>query len=208
LNNRMVSQVRVMNKVFEEITGVKYDIKFSLAGGIQSLPQNPPLSLTNQVKFKKLYDLGDSAQRNRLAGLIAEMTIDQIEKRQDIGKLSDFEKEFINNKVNDFIAAVENFQKQSGSSGITTEEQGVASSASVLGKAQKYGGIDFDPSLLNLQIKRDKKGVPLPLPQQDIQNINIKGLYPIIINIQPIINVPAFLGMGNPAEQGEKLASG
>ena len=48
------------------------------------------------------------------------------------------------------------------------------------------GGIDFDPSKLNLQIKRDGRGVPLPLPQQNLENININGLYPVIINIMPI----------------------
>lgn len=48
------------------------------------------------------------------------------------------------------------------------------------------GGIDFDPKLLNLQIKRNGRGVPLSLPQQDLEHINIEGLYPVIINILPI----------------------
>jgi len=47
------------------------------------------------------------------------------------------------------------------------------------------GGINFDPALMDLQVKRDNNGVPLPLPQQDIMNINIEGLFPVIINIQP-----------------------
>ena len=52
--------------------------------------------------------------------------------------------------------------------------------------ALPLGGIDFDPSKLNLQIKRDGRGVPLPLPQQNWESIDIKGLYPVIINIVPI----------------------
>ena len=48
------------------------------------------------------------------------------------------------------------------------------------------GGINFDPTLLNLQIKRDGKGVPLPLPQQNLDIIDIKGLYPVILNILPV----------------------
>lgn len=48
------------------------------------------------------------------------------------------------------------------------------------------GGINFDPTLLNLQIRRDGQGVPLPLPQQNLENININGLYPVIINILPV----------------------
>ena len=47
------------------------------------------------------------------------------------------------------------------------------------------GGIDFNPAHLNLQIKRDGKGVPLPVHQQDIENIQIEGLTPVIINITP-----------------------
>ncbi|MCC6758231.1 MAG: DUF952 domain-containing protein [Candidatus Omnitrophica bacterium] len=58
------------------------------------------------------------------------------------------------------------------------------------------GGIDFDPTNMNLQIKRDGKGVPLPLPQQNLEQINIQGLVPIIINIVPINSqtLPIFLG--------------
>jgi hypothetical protein len=36
--------------------------------------------------------------------------------------------------------------------------------------------------------------VPLPLPQQSIENINIEGFYPIIINVAPV-NVPLLLGL-------------
>ncbi len=58
--------------------------------------------------------------------------------------------------------------------------------STVGGLDRQVGGIDFDPSKLNLQIKRDGRGVPLPLPEQDLENINIKGLYPVIINILPV----------------------
>ncbi len=49
------------------------------------------------------------------------------------------------------------------------------------------GGIDFDPALLDLQIKRDGRGIALPLPQQNLDQINIEGLYPVILNIQPVL---------------------
>ncbi len=47
------------------------------------------------------------------------------------------------------------------------------------------GGIDFDPSFMDLQIKRDGRGIPLPIPQQDLRQIRIEGLYPVIIDIAP-----------------------
>ncbi len=75
---------------------------------------------------------------------------------------------------------------------------------------RQYGGIDFDPSKMNLQIKRNGRGVPLPLPQQNIEQINIQGLVPIIINIVPVNaqTLPIFLGQApqEPADE-PKLAA-
>lgn len=53
------------------------------------------------------------------------------------------------------------------------------------------GGIDLNGANLNLQIKRDGRGVPLPLNQQDMAQLNnIEGFVPEIIEIKPAINVP------------------
>lgn len=83
---------------------------------------------------------------------------------------------------------------------LTQQANDVSSSAAV-------GGIDFDPSLLNLQIKRNGKGVPLPLDQQNLENINIEGLYPVIINMQPatIQNFP-FLSSVEKQEKVPELS--
>ncbi|MBU4333720.1 MAG: UTP--glucose-1-phosphate uridylyltransferase [Candidatus Omnitrophica bacterium] len=56
------------------------------------------------------------------------------------------------------------------------------------------GGIDLNPALLDLQIKRDGKGVPLSIDVQDFENMNIRGFMPVIINITPILNLPLMLG--------------
>jgi len=65
--------------------------------------------------------------------------------------------------------------------------------------SDEKGGIDFNPQLLDLQIKRDGQGVPLPLPMQDLEQINIEGLYPVIINITPagMMDIPFLMGMIN-----------
>jgi len=60
-----------------------------------------------------------------------------------------------------------------------------------------YGGIDFNAAHLRLQIKRDGKGVPLPISQQDLENIKIDGLVPIIIDIRPANSVPIFSQLQN-----------
>ena len=62
---------------------------------------------------------------------------------------------------------------------------------------KKVGGIDLNPALLDLQIKRDGNGVPLPLPQQPIEAMRIDGFVPIIINITPIPNLPMLLGLAD-----------
>ena len=56
------------------------------------------------------------------------------------------------------------------------------------------GGIDLNPALLDLQIKRDGNGIPLPVNQQPIHNMKIDGFIPIIINVTPISNLPLILG--------------
>lgn len=85
---------------------------------------------------------------------------------------------------------------------------GVASDAAMLGNTdqkRKVGGIDLNPANLNLQIKRDGKGVPLPIQFQDLQNINVNGFLPVIIKITPISNLPLLLGI-NPNQGQESLS--
>ncbi len=61
-------------------------------------------------------------------------------------------------------------------------------------QATPVGGINLDPRLLDLQIKRDGNGVPLPLFQQPIGDMKIEGFFPVIINITPV-SLPLLLGL-------------
>lgn len=47
------------------------------------------------------------------------------------------------------------------------------------------GGIDLNEDLLDMRIKRDGKGFPLAVKQQDLEAFNILGLAPIIMRIIP-----------------------
>ncbi|MCK5581087.1 MAG: AAA family ATPase [Candidatus Omnitrophica bacterium] len=62
---------------------------------------------------------------------------------------------------------------------------------------KEIGGIDLSRDALNLEIKRNSRGIPLPIQMQNIENININGFVPIIINISPIMNFPLFSGLSN-----------
>jgi hypothetical protein len=68
---------------------------------------------------------------------------------------------------------------------------------------QNVGGIDLNPALLDLQIKRDGSGVPLPLPQQPLETMNIEGFLPVIINIipMPALNLQMILGRDEPRRE-------
>jgi hypothetical protein len=58
------------------------------------------------------------------------------------------------------------------------------------------GGIDFNPATMNLQIKRDGRGVPLPFENQPAAIMQIDGLIPVIINVVPA-NMPMLLGFAD-----------
>ena len=68
------------------------------------------------------------------------------------------------------------------------------------------GGIDLNPVNLDLQIKRDGNGVPLPLEFQDIPNINVNGFIPVIINITPVTNLPLLLSFNAHPEEPQQLS--
>ncbi len=56
--------------------------------------------------------------------------------------------------------------------------------------SKPYGGIDLNASNLNLQVKRDGNGVPLPVTMQDLEGFKIDGLVPEILSIEPVMNLP------------------
>jgi hypothetical protein len=43
---------------------------------------------------------------------------------------------------------------------------------------------------MDLQIKRDGKGIPLPILQQPLDSMNIEGFLPVIVDVSPFTNVP------------------
>jgi hypothetical protein len=58
------------------------------------------------------------------------------------------------------------------------------------------GGINMNSANLNMQIKRDGNGVPLPVSQQNLDNIRIDGLVPVILDIKPVGSAPLFADSG------------
>lgn len=60
---------------------------------------------------------------------------------------------------------------------------------------RRLGGINLDPSLLELNIARDEQGVPLPQLNVDPQTVTVDGFIPVIINIAPVPAMDMLLGL-------------
>ncbi|MBL8013943.1 MAG: HEAT repeat domain-containing protein [Candidatus Omnitrophica bacterium] len=71
-------------------------------------------------------------------------------------------------------------------------------------KPDELGGIALDPKLMNMQIRRDGDGTPLPLSQQPLDELNIQGFVPQILSIQNV-NLVDFLGL-NSRDHNQTLA--
>ncbi|MBZ0166982.1 MAG: phosphoenolpyruvate carboxykinase (GTP), partial [Candidatus Omnitrophica bacterium] len=69
-------------------------------------------------------------------------------------------------------------------------------------RPETTGGIDFNPELLEMQIKRDGEGIPLPVLQQPSEVLqNINGFVPVIIDMTPVPNLPLILGLSDMEEK-------
>jgi hypothetical protein len=71
---------------------------------------------------------------------------------------------------------------------------------------ENVGGIDLTPNNLNIEIRGENNGVPIQITPQQLEGINIEGLYPVIINITPVSNVPLLLGIADRQEEPSDIS--
>lgn len=67
---------------------------------------------------------------------------------------------------------------------------------------RQVGGIDLSAERMDLKIKRDGNGVVLPIADQDLQNLKIDGLTPVLLNVAPATpaSVPFLMNLGNATQ--------
>ena len=118
-------------------------------------------------------------------------SVDNINLAFSIPSASDFLKHIAN------VSEV-NRRAQEPAETVTVAAADAAVTAEV--KPDTTGGIDLNPRMLDLQIKRDSEGVPLPVNQQPLENMNVTGFVPLIINVTPMTNLPLLFGM-NESDQ-------
>jgi hypothetical protein len=63
------------------------------------------------------------------------------------------------------------------------------------------GGINLNPAMLEMQIKRDGNGFMLPLEEQPLMQMDVDGFAPVILQITPVTNLPLMLGVAIPDGQ-------
>jgi len=71
------------------------------------------------------------------------------------------------------------------------------------------GGIDLNPNEINMQLRKEGKGVVMPvfLPEQVYQLQNTIGFLPVIINIAPVLSLPLLLGLSDePGEENQDIS--
>ena len=74
-----------------------------------------------------------------------------------------------------------------------------------LGKnSSSIGGIDLTGVYEDLNIKIDISGSPLPMEFQNLNQINVEGFIPVIINIRPMPHLPVLLGFDDDLEKPAK----
>ncbi len=110
---------------------------------------------------------------------------EDIEKEKNNG---DKPKAVLDPKTGDFTITIIVFDfpvKKDGKKGTTPSWPIEGAGGDKAQTSNNPGGIDMNAAHLNMNIKRDGNGVPLPVSQQDLDNIHIDGLVPVILEIEP-----------------------
>ena len=100
-------------------------------------------------------------------------------------------------KLNASLGELQNFKKRLKAE--TSDLEGLLEilrlfSDRAMNGAEDLGGIDLNSVNLNMHIKRDGKGVPLPLGKQDLAQLShIQGFEPVVLSIAPLTSTQEFL---------------
>lgn len=92
---------------------------------------------------------------------------------------------FENNNMRQAVIAIERLS-------LAQSSPGVAASAVARGE-ENVGGIDLSANKTNLDIRSQGAPLEFKFSFEQLQNLQIDGLIPVIINIAPVYNLPLFL---------------
>jgi len=69
---------------------------------------------------------------------------------------------------------------------------------------RNLGGITLDASLLEISIQRDDRGMPLPMLDIEIENMNLAGFIPVITKMVMVPDINAHLGLDKDTSSSQK----
>ena len=73
-------------------------------------------------------------------------------------------------------------------------ESSMSSAADIAGDDVRPGGLDFTAGAMNLEIRRDGRGIALPVAQQPLDTMQIDGFFPVFLNVFTV-SPPMYLGI-------------
>jgi|GEM_PF-6107525 len=68
------------------------------------------------------------------------------------------------------------------------------------------GGVDFNPAKLKIESAAGSQRVDFDMNQIDFEHMDIQGLYPVIINVTPVTNLPLLMGASPEQENTPQLS--
>ncbi|MGE0268256.1 MAG: PfkB family carbohydrate kinase [Candidatus Omnitrophota bacterium] len=68
----------------------------------------------------------------------------------------------------------------------------------------EVGGIDLNPNNFEIETRGDNQNIHIQFDLEKLQELNIQGFVPVIINITPILNIPLLLGISDDQEREQE----
>ncbi|VAX35242.1 hypothetical protein MNBD_UNCLBAC01-1700 [hydrothermal vent metagenome] len=135
--------------------------------------------------------------------------LELVENKIKVGRFRDFVKKLRKNRgASEEPLLKEGLTRNNHAFYIFPKLSRAQSAASPVFTTPPFGGINFDTNLINWQIKRDGKGIPLPMNLQPIESMQIDGFVPVILNVAPV-SLPMLLGLNaSDFENETPFASG
>ena len=77
----------------------------------------------------------------------------------------------------------------------------VTSDTMMMAEDTKYGGIDLNPNQIDFAVEQEGEGVRWQFDPHELENMQIEGFLPVIINITPVTNLHLLLGISEKKKE-------
>ncbi len=214
---KLDGKINLEQDPFEQIVGLRYFSEMFLSGGKIEKFENLVDLLTllkTEAQIKKdgliFSSLPETLREVLAKNNITTMAQLRSLKKENLGDLDGI-KDAPHKQAVEIIDALVKAQTSDaailGGKESTDISQQATELSTVDSGPRTKGGIDFNPKALDLNIKRDGKGIPLPVSQQPMEQfMKLDTFAPVIINVAPIQNLPLLLGLKDEDKEPKELS--